>query len=66
MKVSRETNVDAPVEVTSSLLPDGLVEVKAKIGSNIFLWNVDFKNRKYFSKNKLTEDFMSMVEKRNK
>jgi hypothetical protein len=63
MRIKRENNIDAPVEVTSSLLPNGLVEVKAKVGPNIFLWDVDYKNRKYYSKNKLTEEYMALVEK---
>jgi hypothetical protein len=63
IRIKRETNVDAPVEVTSSALPNGMVAVQAKVGPNVFLWDVDYKNRKYFSKNKLTEDYMSIVEK---
>jgi hypothetical protein len=63
IRIKRENKIDAPVEVTSSQLPDGMVEVQAKVGTNIFLWNVDYNNRKYFPKNKLTEDFMTLVEK---
>jgi hypothetical protein len=63
MKIKRENNLDAPVEVTSSTLPDGLVQVQAKVGPNVFLWTVDYNNRKYVAKNKLTEDFMTLVEK---
>jgi len=66
MRIKRENNIDAPVEVTSSLLPNGMVEVKAKVGPNVFLWDVDYKNKKYFPKNKLTEDYMTLVDKPKK
>lgn len=63
MKIKRELNQDAPVEVTSALLPNGLVEVRAKVGPNVFLWDVDYKNRKYFPKDKATEEYMEIVNK---
>ncbi len=66
LRIKRELNKDAPVEVTSSELPGGLVEVKATVGPNVFVWDVDFAKKTYVPRNKATEDFMTMVEKPRK
>jgi hypothetical protein len=63
MMIKQKNNIDAPVEITSSVLPSGLVQVQAKVGVNLFLWQVDYPKRKYYSMNKFTSDFMGLVAK---
>ncbi len=59
----KETGNDFKIEITTKELENGNVEVQAKVGSNIFLWEVDYKNKKYMSKNKFTKQFMEKLER---
>jgi len=63
MLLKQEKNVDAPVQITSSVLPTGLVQVQAKVGPNVLLWQVDYPKRKYYSMTKFTSDFMDLIAK---
>ena len=63
MMVKEKTKLDVPVEITSEVLDSGLVQVQAKVGTNILLWQVDYPKRKYYSMNKFTIDFMALIAK---
>ena len=61
MMLKQERNIDTEIEVSTKRLPDKLVEVEAKIGPNVFLWRVDYEQRKYQAMNELTTGFMLRV-----
>ena len=63
MLKEKSSTIDATVRITTSVLPSGLVQVKASVGPNIFLWQVDYPKRKYYSMNKFTRDFMDLIAK---
>jgi hypothetical protein len=63
MMIEQEKHVDAPVRITSTILPSGLVQVEARVGPNLFLWQVDYPKRKYYCMNKFTTDFMGLLAK---
>jgi hypothetical protein len=63
MLIKEQTNVDALVRITSTVLPSGLVEVRASVGPNLFIWQVDYPSRKYYSMNKFTADWMRLIAK---
>lgn len=59
--LKKERNIDAEIEVTTKMLPDEHVEVQAKIGPNVFLWEVDLAQKKFEPKNELTTGFMGLI-----
>jgi len=59
--LKKERNIEAAIDVTTRMLPDNKVEVQAKVGPNVFLWDVDYAQKKYESKNELTEGFMGLI-----
>jgi hypothetical protein len=59
----KNSDIDATVKVTTTVLESGLVEVQAKVGPNILLFQVDYSRRKYYSMNKFTTDFMNLIAK---
>jgi hypothetical protein len=61
LMIKKERNIDAEIEVATKPLPDGKTEVQAKVGPNIFLWEVDFANKGFWPKNELTEGLMGIV-----
>ena len=61
LMLKKERNIDAEIEVTTKLLPDSHVEVQAKIGPNIFLWEVDLTQKTFQPKNELTQGFMGLI-----
>ena len=63
--LKKERNIAAEIEVTSRTLPDTKIEVQAKIGPNVFLWDVDYARKEYAPKNDLTTGFMGLIEGAN-
>jgi len=61
--IKKETGNDVKIEITTKELENGNVEVQAKVGPDILLWEVDYKNKKYMPKNKLTEQIMEKLER---
>ena len=61
--IKQEKHVDAPVQITSTILPSGLVQVEARVGPNLLLWQVDYPKRKYYCMSKFTTDFMGLLAK---
>ncbi|HEY6969754.1 MAG TPA: toll/interleukin-1 receptor domain-containing protein [Candidatus Angelobacter sp.] len=61
LMLKKERNIDAEIEVTTNLLQEGHVEVQAKIGPNIFLWEVDLTQKTFQPKNELTQGFMGLI-----
>jgi hypothetical protein len=59
--LKKEKNIDAEIEVTTKPQQDGRVEVQAKIGPNVFLWDVNFANKTFDPKNELTVGFMGLI-----
>jgi hypothetical protein len=62
--IKKEKNLDVTVDVESKTLPDGLVEVSAKVGPNAFSWIVDYAQKKYTSNNDFTMQFMELITKK--
>jgi hypothetical protein len=61
--MKKERNIDATVDVTTKPLPDGIVEVQAKIGPNVFLWDVDLAKSSFQAKDRLTSDFTELIKR---
>jgi hypothetical protein len=53
LKVKNEGNADFPVEVATRTLDGGLIEVKATIGPNSFIWEVDYAAKTFAPKTDL-------------
>ena len=66
LMLKKERNIDSEIDVTTKMLPNDQVEVQATIGPNVFLWEVNFAQKKYASKNELTAGFMKLIEGANK
>lgn len=62
LRIKLETGNDLAIEVDTRLLPGGHVEVKATLGPNVFLWEVDPQRRTFESKTEFTRDFMRLIE----
>ena len=60
-KLKKEGNIDAEIEVPTKALTDGHVGVQAKIGPNIFHWEVNLNNKTVDPKNELTVGFMGLI-----
>ena len=62
LMLKKERNIDAEIEVTTKPpRGDGHVEVQAKIGPNVFLWDVDLANKTFDPKNELTVSVMGLL-----
>lgn len=61
LMLKKEKNIDAEIEVTTKLLAEDRVEVQAKIGPNIFLWEVDPVQKTFQPTNELTQGFMRLI-----
>jgi hypothetical protein len=61
VKIKKERNIDAEIEVASKPLADGWVEVQATIGPNIFLWKVNLDQKAFEPGNELTQSFMGLI-----
>jgi hypothetical protein len=64
--IKNERNIDTDIEVNTKQLPNGHVEVQATIGPNVFLWAVDLEQKKFESRNELTQGFMRLIEDADK
>jgi hypothetical protein len=60
-----ERNIAAEIDVATRMLPEGLVEVQATVGPNVFLWAVNPDQKTYEAKNDLTRGFTQLVLKAN-
>jgi hypothetical protein len=58
LRLKKERNIDAEIEISTRRLENGLFEVRVQIGPNIFLWHVDLENKQYSSENEFTADYM--------
>jgi hypothetical protein len=63
MMIKEKTEKDVPVQIISSVLPSGLVEVRGIVGPNVLVWQVDYPKRKYYSMDKFTSDYMALIAK---
>jgi hypothetical protein len=63
--MKKERSIDTDIEVNTQLLPNGHVEVQATIGPNVFLWEVDPKQKKFEPRNEITHGFIRLIENAN-
>lgn len=61
LRIKKEKNLDVTLDIKSKTLPNGLIEVQAKLGPNVFLWVVDYAAKTWTAKNELTQDIMTKV-----
>jgi hypothetical protein len=61
LRIKKEKNLDLTIDVTSKTLPNGLIQVQAKLGPNVFLWDVDYAAKTWTAKNELTQDIMTKI-----
>jgi hypothetical protein len=59
--IKKEKNLDFAVEEASKTLPNGMIEVSAKVGPNAFSWLVDYGKKQYTANNEFTRQFMEVV-----
>jgi len=63
LMIKKQSNADVTVDVSNRKLPDGLVEVRAKVGSTVFLWTVDYARKQYAPRNEMTQKLMEVIAK---
>jgi hypothetical protein len=61
VRLKKERNIDADIQVSSKTRPDGRVEVRASVGPNVFLWNVNFNQKTFEPASEFTRTFMDIV-----
>lgn len=61
VRLKKERNIDADIQISSKTRGDGRVEVRASVGVNVFLWNVNFNQKTFEPANELTYTFMNTV-----
>jgi hypothetical protein len=61
MMIKNERGIDAQIEITSELLSSGHVNVQAKVGPNVLLWEVNYAAKTFLPKNELTQGFMGLI-----
>ena len=61
LMLKKERNMDAEIEVTSKMLDNGSVEVQAKVGPNVLLWEVNADQKTFKPSNQLTTDMMGVI-----
>jgi hypothetical protein len=61
VRLKKERNIDAEIQISSKTRGDGRVEVRASVGPNVFLWNVNFNKKTFEPANELTRTFMGIV-----
>jgi hypothetical protein len=61
VELKKERNIDADIQISSKTRGDGRVEVRAIVGPNVFLWNVNFNQKTFEPASEFTRTFMDIV-----
>jgi hypothetical protein len=64
LRIKKELGKDLSLDITTSTLANGLIEVKATLGPNIFLWDVDYNGKQFTPQNDISKVITDSVKRK--